>query len=100
MKKIILLLAMVFAFGLSTVAMNVEAAKRMGSGKSLGRNASQHPTKRPRSQPLLLRQQAQEQLPPQPQNAHGWGLLQAWLQASVWQHWHRIWGLVRSSHPY
>ena len=36
MKKILLMLAMVFTFGLSTVAMDAEAAKRMGSGKSMG----------------------------------------------------------------
>ena len=36
MKKILLMLAVVFTFGLSTVAMNAEAAKRMGSGKSMG----------------------------------------------------------------
>ena len=47
MKKIILLLAMVFAFGLSTVAMNVEAAKRLGSGKSLGTQRQSAPDKAP-----------------------------------------------------
>ena len=36
MKKILLMLAMVFTFGFSTVAMDAEAAKRMGSGKSMG----------------------------------------------------------------
>ena len=36
MKKILLLLAMVFTFGLSTVATEAEAAKRIGSGKSMG----------------------------------------------------------------
>ncbi len=36
MKKVLLLLAMVFTLGLSTVAMDAEAAKRMGSGKSMG----------------------------------------------------------------
>jgi predicted lipid-binding transport protein (Tim44 family) len=36
MKKLLLLVAAVFAFGLSTVAVDAEAAKRMGSGKSMG----------------------------------------------------------------
>ena len=36
MKKILSLLAIVFTLGLSTVAMDAEAAKRMGSGKSMG----------------------------------------------------------------
>jgi predicted lipid-binding transport protein (Tim44 family) len=36
MKRLLSLLAVVFAFGLTTVAMDAEAAKRMGSGKSLG----------------------------------------------------------------
>jgi predicted lipid-binding transport protein (Tim44 family) len=35
-KKILAMLAVVFTLGLSTVAMDAEAAKRMGSGKSLG----------------------------------------------------------------
>lgn len=36
MKRLFALLAVVFTLGLSTVAMDAEAAKRMGSGKSLG----------------------------------------------------------------
>ncbi|HSN79212.1 MAG TPA: Tim44 domain-containing protein, partial [Rhodoferax sp.] len=36
MKRLLSLLAVVFTLGLSTVAMDAEAAKRMGSGKSLG----------------------------------------------------------------
>lgn len=36
MKRLLTLLAVVFTVGLSTVAMDAEAAKRMGSGKSLG----------------------------------------------------------------
>ena len=36
MKKILAMLAVVFTFGLSTVAMDADAAKRMGSGKSMG----------------------------------------------------------------
>lgn len=36
MKKILSLLAIVFTLGLSTVAMDAEAAKRIGSGKSMG----------------------------------------------------------------
>lgn len=36
MKRLLALLAVVFTVGLSTVAMDAEAAKRMGSGKSLG----------------------------------------------------------------
>ena len=36
MKRILTLLAVVFTIGLSTVATDAEAAKRMGSGKSMG----------------------------------------------------------------
>jgi predicted lipid-binding transport protein (Tim44 family) len=36
MKQLLSLLAMVFTFGLATVATDAEAAKRMGSGKSIG----------------------------------------------------------------
>ena len=36
MKRLLSLLAVVFAFGLTTVATDAEAAKRMGSGKSMG----------------------------------------------------------------
>lgn len=36
MKKILSILAVVFTLGLSTVAIDAEAAKRMGSGKSMG----------------------------------------------------------------
>jgi predicted lipid-binding transport protein (Tim44 family) len=36
MKKFLSLLAVVFTLGLGTVAMDAEAAKRMGSGKSMG----------------------------------------------------------------
>ncbi len=36
MKRLLSLLAVVFTLGLSMVAMDAEAAKRMGSGKSLG----------------------------------------------------------------
>ena len=36
MKKLLSLLAVVLTIGLSTVAMDAEAAKRMGSGKSVG----------------------------------------------------------------
>jgi len=36
MKRLLSLLAVVFTLGLSTVAMDAEAAKRMGSGKSFG----------------------------------------------------------------
>ena len=47
MKKFLLLLVMVFTFGLSTVAMDAEAAKRMGSGKSLGTQRQSAPDKAP-----------------------------------------------------
>ena len=36
MKRLLSLLAVVFTLGLSTVAVDAEAAKRMGSGKSMG----------------------------------------------------------------
>ena len=36
MKRLLTLMAVVFSLGLTTVAMEAEAAKRMGSGKSMG----------------------------------------------------------------
>ena len=36
MKKILSLIAVVFTLGLTTVALEADAAKRMGSGKSMG----------------------------------------------------------------
>ncbi len=47
MKRLFSLMALVFAFGLSTVAMEAEAAKRMGSGKSLGTQRQATPDKTP-----------------------------------------------------
>ena len=47
MKKLLLLLSVVFAFGLTTVALDAEAAKRMGSGKSLGTQRQATPDKAP-----------------------------------------------------
>lgn len=47
MKKLLLLLSVVFAFGLTTVAMDAEAAKRMGSGKSMGTQRQAAPDKAP-----------------------------------------------------
>lgn len=52
MKKFLSLLAVVFTLGLSTVAMDAEAAKRMGSGKSLGMQRQQAaPDKSPGAAP-------------------------------------------------
>lgn len=47
MKRMLSLLAVVFAVGLSTVAMDAEAAKRLGSGKSLGTQRQATPDKAP-----------------------------------------------------
>ena len=47
MKRLLSLLALVFTVGLSTVAMEAEAAKRMGSGKSLGTQRQSTPDKAP-----------------------------------------------------
>ncbi len=47
MKRLLALLAVVFTLGLSTVAMDAEAAKRMGSGKSLGAQRQATPDKAP-----------------------------------------------------
>jgi len=47
MRKLLSMLAVVFTIGLSTVAMDVEAAKRMGSGKSLGTQRQATPDKAP-----------------------------------------------------
>ena len=46
-KKFLLLLSVVFAFGLTSVAMDAEAAKRMGSGKSMGTQRQATPDKAP-----------------------------------------------------
>ena len=45
MKKLFLLLAMVFSLGISTVALDAEAAKRLGSGKSMGTQRQATPDK-------------------------------------------------------
>ncbi len=47
MKKFLSILAVIFAVGLSTVAVDAEAAKRMGSGKSLGMQRQATPDKAP-----------------------------------------------------
>jgi predicted lipid-binding transport protein (Tim44 family) len=46
-KKFLLMLSVIFAFGLTTVAMDAEAAKRMGSGKSMGTQRQAAPDKAP-----------------------------------------------------
>lgn len=51
MKKSLSLLAMVFALGLSTVAVDAEAARRMGGGKSLGMQRDATPPKAPTATP-------------------------------------------------
>ena len=47
MKRFLSLLAVVFTLGLSTVVMDAEAAKRMGSGKSMGTQRQATPDKAP-----------------------------------------------------
>lgn len=47
MKQFFSVLAVVFTLGLSTVAMDAEAAKRMGSGKSMGTQRQATPDKAP-----------------------------------------------------
>ena len=47
MKKFLSLLAIVFTLGLGSVAMDAEAAKRLGSGKSMGTQKSATPDKAP-----------------------------------------------------
>ncbi len=47
MKKFLSLLAVVFTLGLSTVPMDADAAKRVGSGKSLGMQRQSTPDKAP-----------------------------------------------------
>jgi predicted lipid-binding transport protein (Tim44 family) len=51
MKRLLSLMALVFTVGLSTVAMDAEAAKRMGSGKSLGTQRQSTPDKAPTAAP-------------------------------------------------
>ena len=47
MKRLLSILAIVFTVGLATVAMEAEAAKRMGSGKSMGTQRQATPDKAP-----------------------------------------------------
>ena len=47
MKRLLTLLAVVFTLGLTTAAMDAEAAKRMGSGKSMGTQRQATPNKAP-----------------------------------------------------
>jgi len=47
MKRLLTLMAVVFSLGLTTVAMEAEAAKRMGSGKSMGTQRQATPDKAP-----------------------------------------------------
>ncbi|SDO13638.1 Predicted lipid-binding transport protein, Tim44 family [Rhodoferax sp. OV413] len=51
MKKLLSLLAVVLTIGLSTVAMDAEAAKRMGSGKSVGMQRQATTDKAPTATP-------------------------------------------------
>ncbi|WP_367849702.1 Tim44 domain-containing protein [Rhodoferax sp. WC2427] len=51
MKKLLSLLAVVMALGMSTVSMDAEAAKRMGAGKSLGMQRDTTPNKAPTAAP-------------------------------------------------
>lgn len=51
MKKTLSLMAMVFALGLSTVAMDAEAARRIGGGKSVGMQRDATPAKAPTTTP-------------------------------------------------
>ena len=47
LKRLLSLLTVIFAVGLSTLAMDAEAAKRMGSGKSMGTQRQATPDKAP-----------------------------------------------------
>ena len=47
MKRLLTLMAVVFSLGLTTAAMDAEAAKRMGSGKSMGTQRQATPDKAP-----------------------------------------------------
>jgi predicted lipid-binding transport protein (Tim44 family) len=47
MKRLLTLMAVVFTLGLTTAAMDAEAAKRMGSGKSMGTQRQATPNKAP-----------------------------------------------------
>ena len=47
MKKLLSLIAIVFSLGLGSVALEAEAAKRIGSGKSMGTQRSATPDKAP-----------------------------------------------------
>jgi predicted lipid-binding transport protein (Tim44 family) len=47
MKRLLTLMAVVFSLGITTAAMDAEAAKRMGSGKSMGTQRQATPNKAP-----------------------------------------------------
>lgn len=51
MKRLLSILALVFTVGLSTVALEAEAAKRIGSGKSMGTQRQATPDKAPAATP-------------------------------------------------
>lgn len=51
MKRLFSIMAVVFTLGLSTVALDAEAAKRMGSGKSMGTQRQATPDKAPSAAP-------------------------------------------------
>jgi predicted lipid-binding transport protein (Tim44 family) len=51
MKRLFSIMAVVFTLGLSTVALEAEAAKRMGSGKSMGTQRQATPDKAPSAAP-------------------------------------------------
>jgi hypothetical protein len=101
MKKFLSLLAVVFTLGLSTVAMDAEAAKRMGSGKSLGMQRQQAtPDKSPGASP------SQSAAAPAaagaagaaaaPEVVPGWARSPVWPLAWAWPPWPRTWVLVKN----
>jgi len=102
MKKFLSLLAVVFTLGLSTVAMDAEAAKRMGSGKSLGMQRQQAtPDKSPGAAPT------QAAATPAAAGAAGAAAApkSSWMGpiAGLWppawasRPWPRTWALAKSS---
>jgi hypothetical protein len=87
-------MAVVFSLGLTTVAMEAEAAKRMGSGKSMGTQRQATPDKA-RPQPRQQRHQLRVLRPPR-LRAPGWARWPVSPQDWDWRLWLPTSGLGRS----
>ena len=94
MKRMLSLLTLVFAVGLSSVSMDAEAAKRMGGGKSMGTQRQAAPEKAP-----TAAAPAAAATPAAGAGARGWARLLESLLAWVSPHWHPTWALAMNWPP-